>query len=228
MSDPDKPADRRTEEDEARHRARREEMVRAQIERRGVRDQRVLAAMRAVPRHWFVPPRQVDQAYTDQALAIGHGQTISQPYIVASMLELLGLQGTEKVLDVGAGSGYQTALLSHLAREVIAIERIPELAEAAAEALRLLGCGNVRVVVGDGSLGLPEEAPFDAIVVGAGAPEVPRPLVEQLAVGGKLVIPVGDRSLQQLCLARKEASGLRVEDGMGCVFVPLVGEHGWS
>ncbi len=183
--------------------------------------------MRTVPRHLFLPPAQVDQAYSDQALAIGHGQTISQPYIVAAMLELLGLEGPEKVLDVGVGSGYQTALLSRLCREVIGVERIVELAEAAAGRLRLLGIANARIVVADGTLGCADEAPFDAIVVGAGAPEVPRPLLEQLAEGGRLVIPVGDRSLQRMCLARKAAGGVKVEDGMGCVFVPLLGEHGW-
>jgi len=207
---------------------RREEMVRTQIERRGIRDPRVLAAMRAVPRHLFVPPRLRDEAYSDQALSIGHSQTISQPYIVAAMLSLLELKGEETVLDVGAGSGYQTALLSRLAGDVVAIERIPELADAARERLQRLGCDNVRVRVGDGTGGFPEEAPFDAIVVGAGSPEVPRPLIRQLAEGGRLVIPVGDRSLQRMCLVRKEGGRVRTEDGIGCVFVPLIGEYGWS
>jgi protein-L-isoaspartate(D-aspartate) O-methyltransferase len=203
-------------------------MVRTQIERRGVCDPRVLAAMRAVPRHLFVPPRSREDAYADQALAIGHGQTISQPYIVAAMLELLEFKGTEKVLDVGAGSGYQTALLSRLAREVVAIERLDQLAGAAAERLRELRCDNVRVIVGDGTAGAPDEAPFDAIVVGAGSPDVPQPLVDQLAENGRLVIPVGDRWLQRMCLVRKQGSRVRMQDGMGCVFVPLVGEYGWS
>lgn len=215
-------------EDDATDVHRREEMVRTQIERRGVRDPRVLAAMRAVPRHLFVPPRLRDEAYSDQALSIGHGQTISQPYIVAAMLSLLELKGEETALDVGAGSGYQTALLSRLASEVVAIERIPELAEAARERLQRLGYDNVRILVGDGTGGFPDEAPFDAIVVGAGSPEVPRPLIAQLAEGGRLAIPVGDRSLQRMCLVRKEGSRVRIEDGMGCVFVPLIGEHGWN
>jgi protein-L-isoaspartate(D-aspartate) O-methyltransferase len=209
-------------------RRQREHMVRSQLDRRGIRDARVLAAMAAVPRHLFVPERSRSEAYGDQALAIGHGQTISQPYIVAAMLELLALRGDEKVLDVGVGSGYQTALLSGLAREVIGIERVEALAQAAEERLCSLGCENTRVLVGDGTLGLPDEAPFGAIVVAAAAPEVPRPLLDQLAEGGRLVIPVGDRSLQRMCVVRKEAGRTRIDDGMGCVFVPLIGEYGWS
>jgi protein-L-isoaspartate(D-aspartate) O-methyltransferase len=202
-------------------------MVRAQIEPRGVRDPRVLEAMRCVPRHLFLPDRLRSQAHSDEALPIGEGQTISQPYIVAAMLAALRLQGTEKVLDVGAGSGYQTALLSRLAREVIGIERLPVLAERAAACLAGLGYDNARIVLADGTLGYAQEAPYDAIIVGAGAPQVPEPLVEQLAAGGRLVIPVGDRYLQRLLTVTRTADGRRTEDGIGCVFVPLIGEHGW-
>jgi protein-L-isoaspartate(D-aspartate) O-methyltransferase len=202
-------------------------MVRTQIERRGVTDPRVLEAMRKAPRHLFLPDRLRDQAYSDQALPIGEGQTISQPYIVACMLAALRLQGTEKALDVGSGSGYQTALLSLLAREVIGVERIPDLAQRAARRLEELGCDNARIVVGDGTLGYEEEAPYGAIVVGAGAPEVPQPLVDQLAIGGRLVIPVGDRYLQRIVTVTRTARGTKTDDGIGCVFVPLLGEHGW-
>jgi protein-L-isoaspartate(D-aspartate) O-methyltransferase len=203
-------------------------MVGKQIERRRVTDERVLQAMRTVPRHLFVPEHMRAEAYSDQALPIGHGQTISQPYIVATMLEGLQLEGSEKALDVGAGSGYQAALLSLLCRHVIAIERLPELATATAARLARLGYGNVRIIEGDGTAGVPDDAPFDAIVVGAGSPEVPRPLVRQLALGGRLVIPVGDRHLQRIVIVRKTEDGIETQDGIGCVFVPLVGEYGWS
>jgi protein-L-isoaspartate(D-aspartate) O-methyltransferase len=184
--------------------------------------------MRAVPRHLFLPPSRRSEAYADGAVPIGRGQTISQPYIVATMLEMLQLTGEERVLDVGAGSGYQTALLSRLAREVIGMERLPELAEEATRRLEALGCANARVIVGDGTAGAPDHGPFEAIVVGAGSPEIPAPLVEQLAEGGRLLLPVGDRNLQRLLLVRKTASGVRTEEGIGCVFVPLLGEYGWS
>lgn len=203
-------------------------MVSTQIERRRVTDERVLEAMRRVPRHRFVPDHLRAEAYTDQALPIGYGQTISQPYIVATMLEALKLQGHEKALDVGAGSGYQTALLSLLAREVIGIERIPELARAAAARLAALGYDNARVVEGDGTAGMEEAAPFDTIIVAAGSPEVPKPLIRQLASGGRLVIPVGDRHLQKIVTVRKTADGVEMQDGIGCVFVPLLGEYGWA
>jgi len=203
-------------------------MVSTQIERRRVTDERVLEAMRRVPRHRFVPDHLRAEAYTDQALPIGYGQTISQPYIVATMLEALKLQGHEKALDIGAGSGYQTALLSLLAREVIGIERIPELARAAAARLAALGYDNALVVEGDGTAGMEEAAPFDAIIVAAGSPEVPKPLIRQLASGGRLVIPVGDRHLQKIVTVRKTADGVEMQDGIGCVFVPLLGEYGWA
>lgn len=219
----------RTEsEEEERWRQRRLNMVRTQIERRRVTDDRVIEAMRAVPRHLFVPDHLRAEAYSDQALPIGHGQTISQPYIVATMLEALRLQGSEKALDIGAGSGYQTALLSLLAREVIGVERIPELARAAAARLAALGYDNARVLEADGTAGVDEAAPFDAIIVGAGSPEVPRPLIRQLASGGRLVIPVGDRHLQKIVTVRKTKDGVEMQDGIGCVFVPLLGEYGWA
>ncbi len=203
-------------------------MVRTQIERRRVTDERVLEAMRQVPRHLFVPDHVRAEAYSDQALPIGHGQTISQPYIVATMLEALRAEGHEKALDIGAGSGYQTALLSLLAKEVIGVERIPELARAAAARLAALGYGNARIVEGDGTAGMEEAAPFDAIIVGAGSPEVPKPLIRQLAPGGRLVIPVGDRHLQKIVTVRKTEDGVEMQDGIGCVFVPLLGEYGWA
>lgn len=208
-------------------REQRENMVRTQIERRGITDALVLSAMRRVPRHLFLPERLRSQAYTDQALPIGEGQTISQPYIVACMLAALKPTGKGKALDVGVGSGYQTALLSLLYTEVIGVERIVVLAERASKVLAELGYHNARVVVGDGSLGYEEESPFDAIVVGAGAPEVPRPLVEQLAIGGRLVIPVGDRYLQRIVTVTRTPRGTTTDEGIGCVFVPLLGEHGW-
>jgi len=213
--------------DEAYWRQQRHEMVRAQIERRGVTNGRVLDAMRSVPRHAFLPDRLRGQAYTDQALPIGEGQTISQPYIVACMLAALQPTGKGRALDVGSGSGYQTALLSRLYEEVIGVERVVTLAEGAARRLEELGCANVRIVVADGTLGYEEGAPYDAIVVGAGAPEVPQPLVTQLAPGGRLVIPVGDRYLQRITTVTKGAHGATTEEGIGCVFVPLLGEHGW-
>lgn len=203
-------------------------MVRTQIERRHVADRRVLEAMRKVPRHRFVPEHMQGAAYSDQALPIGHGQTISQPYIVATMLEALRLQGPERTLDVGAGSGYQTALLSLLCSEVIGVERIPELARTAAARLAELGYDNARVVEGDGTAGLPANAPFDAIIVGAGSPDVPQPLVRQLAPNGRLVIPIGDRHLQKIVTVRRTEDGVQTEDGIGCVFVPLLGEYGWA
>ncbi|MGQ9730229.1 MAG: protein-L-isoaspartate(D-aspartate) O-methyltransferase [Candidatus Zipacnadales bacterium] len=213
--------------DEIYWQRQREHMIRTQLEPRGIRDPRVLEAMRSVPRHLFLPDRFRNQAYSDQALPIGEGQTISQPYIVAVMLAALRLTGDEKALDIGAGSGYQTALLSHLCREVIGIERLPVLAERAARRLEELGYQNARIVVGDGTLGYAEEAPFNAIIVGAGAPQVPEPLVQQLAPGGRLVLPIGDRYLQHIVTVTKTDDGTILEDGIGCVFVPLIGDHGW-
>ncbi len=201
----------------------RERMVEEQIEARGVRDPRVLAAMRAVPRHEFVPAEERAHAYRDRPLPIGQGQTISQPYIVAVMTELLEVSGDEKALEIGTGSGYQAAVLSQLAREVYTIEIVPELASRAAADLRRLGYANVHVRQGDGYRGWPEHAPFDAIVVTAAPEHVPQPLVDQLAVGGRLVLPVGDL-LQDLVLVTRDAEGVRQERLLGVRFVPMTGE----
>ncbi len=208
--------------------AERARMVTEQIQARGVRDPRVLVALRAVPRHLFVPPEQQRWAYADGPLPIGHGQTISQPYIVARMSELLGLQGDEKVLEVGTGSGYQAAILGHLAREVHTVERVPQLAQQAAERLAALGLENVHVHIGDGTLGWPAAAPYDAILVAAAAPRVPPALLEQLAVGGRLVIPVGDRYHQVLeRWTRHAPDRVQVERFEPVAFVPLIGQEGW-
>jgi protein-L-isoaspartate(D-aspartate) O-methyltransferase len=213
----------------------REEMVCYQIERRGVRDKRVLAAMRKVPRHLFVPRDEWEYAYMDAPLSIGQGQTISQPYIVAVMTELLGLQGApygvqgnEKVLEIGTGSGYQTAILCELAKEVYSLERLPLLAEAAQKRLEELGIKNVRISSGDGTLGWQAYAPYDGILVTAAAPHVPESLLAQLAEGGRLVIPVGPHFSQVLQLWQREGGQLHSEDCMGVVFVPLIGKDGWQ
>lgn len=208
--------------------AQREAMVRNQIEARGVRDPRVLAAMRAVPRHHFVPDHQAGSAYHDSPLPIGQGQTISQPYIVALMTEMLELTGDEHVLEIGTGSGYQAAILGQLAAEVISVERFESLAEEAQENLSELGVDNVRVVVGDGSLGWPPKAPYDAILVTAASPEVPSPLEEQLAEGGRLVVPAGARWTQQLVRVRRVGGQIKRETTISVAFVPLIGKHGWE
>jgi len=204
------------------------DMVARQIRGRGVRSPRVLTAMETVPRHLFVPPELVEHAYEDEALPAGEGQTISQPYVVAAMIEALSLEGNERVLEVGAGTGYLAAILSRVAREVIALEAIPALAESARERLARLGYTNVRIRVGDGSQGLPEAAPFDAILVSAAAPSVPPPLVEQLAEGGRLVIPVGPAERQNLLRIVKRAGRTTQEELFACRFVPLVGRYGWA
>jgi protein-L-isoaspartate(D-aspartate) O-methyltransferase len=203
-------------------------MVETQIRARGVTDSRVLAAMGKVPRHRFIPKHLWDQAYSDYPLPIGEDQTISQPYIVALMTEALELAGPEKVLELGTGSGYQAAVLAELAREVYTIERLPSLARMAQQALDTLGYTNVQVRVADGTLGWGEQAPFDAILVTAGSPQVPAPLVEQLAMGGRLVIPVGDRYTQTLTRVRRAPEGLKHEYLGGCRFVKLIGKHGWQ
>ncbi|MBM4283896.1 MAG: protein-L-isoaspartate(D-aspartate) O-methyltransferase [Deltaproteobacteria bacterium] len=206
----------------------RADMVEAQIRRRGVSDPRVLRALTKVPRHLFVPSHLWEQAYGDHPLPIGEDQTISQPYIVALMTEALDLTGAEKVLELGTGSGYQAAVLGELAREVYTIERLASLAESARLVLERLGYTNIHVRIGDGTLGWPEESPFDAILVTAGSPQVPRPLVEQLALNGRLVIPVGDQYSQTLTRVRKTAAGLQHDYLGGCRFVRLVGAHGWQ
>ena len=207
----------------------RERMVRELVEARGVRDARVLAAMREVPRHLFIREHLRTQAYGDHALPIGEAQTISQPWVVARMTELLEVDATHKVLEIGTGSGYQTAILARLARWVYSLERIPELAHQAIRRMRQLGLLNVKIQAFDGTVGWSEVAPFDRIVVTAGAPEAPRPLLEQLAPKGRLVVPEGDRRRQRLVLYERTAAGkLRRRELEEVAFVPLVGRHGWS
>ena len=228
----------------------RHRMVQVQLRGRGVADERLLAVMDELPRHLFVPERQRTKAYEDEPRPIGSGQTISQPYIVARMTELLGLTGSETVLEVGTGSGYQAAVLGRLAAEVWTVERHPELADRAASLLSELGLENVHVVVGDGTLGLPEHAPYDAVIVTAAGPSVPPALREQLALGGRMVIPTAAGYGQDLLLIEKVpvgglAAGADAAPGeaadpaappfrfrettiLGCVFVPLIGEQGYS
>ena len=206
---------------------RRERMVSDDIESRGIKNPRVLAALREVERHRFVPEPLTLQAYRDGPLPIGHGQTISQPYIVAAMTELLDPQPGDKILDVGTGSGYQAAVLSKLVSEVYGIEIVPELAQSAQKRLSSLGYDNVHVTTGDGWKGLPEHAPFDGIVVAAAAEEMVAPLVEQLAVGGKLVIPVGTRlGFQELRVVEATKRGYKERGLYPVAFVPLVHERG--
>jgi protein-L-isoaspartate(D-aspartate) O-methyltransferase len=208
---------------------RREAMVREQIAARGVTDPQVLAAMRNVPRHLFVPSSDRMAAYRDGALRIEKGQTISQPYIVALMTALLKLSEDAKVLDVGTGSGYQAAVLAEIAAEVHTIERHLELAEVAAERLSSLGYHNITVHQGDGSLGYLPEAPYDGILVAAAAHDVPQPLLEQLNCdGGRLVMPVGSRLSQRLCVWERQGDDLQKRDGISVVFVPLIGQLGWQ
>jgi len=205
----------------------RERMVREQLAARGVRDPRVLEAMGKIPRHLFVEPASVEQAYEDNPLPLIERQTISQPYMVALMTDALELTGGERVLEVGTGSGYQTAVLAELCRWVFSIEKISALAFQAKSVLDQLGCRNVTIRVGDGTLGWPEEAPFDAILVTAGSPTLPRPLVEQLGPGGRLVIPLGPEESQVLERVRRTDSGLEEERLSECRFVKLVGKFGW-
>jgi protein-L-isoaspartate(D-aspartate) O-methyltransferase len=206
----------------------RRNMVARQIRDRGICSERVLEAMQAVPRHLFVPPEQIYEAYADQPLPIGEGQTISQPFMVAAMAEALSLEDNERVLEIGAGSGYQAAVLSLLAREIIAIEAQPLLARSARERLGRLGFRNVQIEEGDGSLGWPPAAPYDAILVTAAAPAVPPPLIEQLAQVGRLVIPVGRAEHQELMRIIKRDAAISQEALYPCRFVPLVGRYGWQ
>lgn len=203
-------------------------MVARQLAGRDIYDPRVLEAFRRVPRHELVPRDLWDEAYDDHPLPIGEGQTISQPYMVAIMLQLLRLRGNERVLEIGTGSGYQTALLAELARTIHSIERVPSLARRAEMDLTRLGYQNVTIRCGDGTLGWPDEGPFDSIVVSAGAPRVPAPLVEQLADGGVLAVPVGTRSFQILTLVRRRGNAVQTEELDACRFVDLIGEHGWE
>ena len=207
----------------------RQRMVDRQLRRRGIHDERVLAAMARVPRELFVPEEVRGRAYDDAALPIGGGQTISQPYMVARIAEELALRGSERVLDVGTGSGYQAAVLAELADDVHSIERLPELAQRAREALAAAGYGDrVHVHVGDGTVGLPEHAPYDAIAVAAAAPEMPKSLYDQLAERGRLVVPVGPRYEQLLQVIVRSPEGPAVLRTVPCRFVPLVGEEGFD
>jgi len=203
-------------------------MVEEQIVARGIRDPRVIAALKKIPRHLFVEEALQGQAYTDHPLPIGEKQTISQPYMVALMTEALQLTGKEKVLEIGAGSGYQTAVLAEVAKAVFSIERILALTMRARKLLEDLGYGNAEIKFSDGTQGWVEESPFDGIIVTAGAPDVPQPLVDQLAVGGRLVIPVGDAYVQDLLRITKTEEGIRKEDLGGCRFVKLIGRYGWT
>jgi protein-L-isoaspartate(D-aspartate) O-methyltransferase len=198
------------------------------LRRKGVRDLAVLRAVQMVPRHLFVPESVRHGAYDDTALPIGSGQTISQPYVQARYLELIGLTGREKVLEIGTGSGYQTALLALLASMVFSVERVPHLAQSARTALANSGIRNVTVLVGDGTLGWRPFAPYDAILVSAASPEIPGPLVEQLALGGRMVIPLGDRASQTLTLVERTGDGVRSSTIADVRFVPLVGQFGFS
>lgn len=208
--------------------AARQAMVRTQLQRRDITDTRVLAAMREIPRHLFVPPAWRSEAYSDRPLPIGKSQTISQPYMVAIMLQHLALQGEERVLEVGTGSGYQTAILSRLAAQVYSIEYFPALAERARTLLHRLGYRNIHVILGDGGLGLPQHAPYNSIVVAAAAPRPPHPLLTQLDDGGRLVIPVGKATRQELLLVTKHANTYDEQRSVHCRFVPLLGPEGWD
>ncbi|MGV8059741.1 MAG: protein-L-isoaspartate(D-aspartate) O-methyltransferase [Smithellaceae bacterium] len=214
-----------------RYRKQRIRMVETQLKIRGITDARVLKAMETVPRHFFVDEGLIDQAYSDNPLPIGEKQTISQPYIVALMTQALELKGKERVLEIGTGSGYQTAILAQLADRVFSIERIAVLASRARKILDKLSYYNVAIRVGDGSYGWKEEAPFDAIVTTAAAPGIPKYLVEQLVVGGRLIVPAGGRDVQtlyKLTRLSEDINDIKKEDLGGCRFVSLIGESGWK
>ncbi|OPX61698.1 MAG: Protein-L-isoaspartate O-methyltransferase [Methanoregula sp. PtaU1.Bin006] len=203
-------------------------MVERQIAARGIRDKRVLGAMLEIPRHLFIPPPYDRSAYDDNPLPIGNGQTISQPYIVALMTELLRPKATDNVLEIGAGSGYQAAVLSLLVRKLTTIERIAAVADLARRNLNSLGISNVTVIEGDGTLGYPAHAPYDGIIITAAAPAVPRPVIEQLAEEGILVAPIGGRDIQDLVILHKKGGNCRQEYYGGVRFVPLIGRYGWE
>ena len=205
----------------------RRRMVQEQLAARGIGDQRLLQAMQEVPRHLFVDEALWSQAYNDHPLSIGEGQTISQPYMVALMTDALGLTGREKVLEIGTGSGYQTAILAKLCDWVYSVERILTLSRQAQRVLEQVGVFSVNLIVGDGTKGYPAEAPFDGIMVTAGAPQVPLPLLAQLKEGGRLVVPVGDKHIQTLMRLTRRGEEYISEDLGGCRFVNLIGEHGW-
>jgi protein-L-isoaspartate(D-aspartate) O-methyltransferase len=206
----------------------RSRMVEYQIRSRGISNPHVLGAMREIPRHLFIPPPYNTSAYDDAPLPIGNGQTISQPYIVALMTELLDPRPEDHVLEIGAGSGYQAAILSILVQHVTTIERIPAVADLARENLAKIGLKNISIIVGDGTKGYPEHAPYDGIMITAATPEIPKPLIDQLAVGGILVAPVGGREIQELITVTKNENGTLRSSHGGVRFVPLIGEHGWA
>ncbi len=219
---------RRMSSESAEERQLREAMVAAQLQARGIDDPRVLGAFREIPRSHFCPPQTpMSEVYGDFPLALGRGQTISQPYMVALMTSLLELRGEERVLEIGTGSGYQAAILGCLAARVDSVERIPELAETAQAALRGLCLDNVHVRVGDGTLGWPRNAPYEAVLITAAAPEPPASLLGQLADGGRMVLPVGSRASQRLLRLRRRRGRIEREWHDLCVFVPLIGEQGW-
>jgi len=206
----------------------RERMVREQLMPRGIKNQRVLDAFRKVERHKFIPEDLRNSAYADFPIPIGEGQTISQPYIVALMTECLNLNGQDKVLEIGTGSGYQAAILAELVKEVYTIERFETLAKRAEAILNEFGYTNIKIKVGDGTLGWEEAAPFDKIMITAASPQIPLPLTEQLKENGKLILPLGESFSQVLTLVEKKKDKFEFMDICGCVFVPLIGKHGWS
>lgn len=208
--------------------AERQKMIQEQLVARQIHDPRVLGAMRNVPRHLFVPDELKPNAYEDRPLPIGNNQTISQPYIVALMVQALELKGSEKVLEIGTGSGYETAILAELCAQVFSIERLEDLAVAAQALLDRLGYRNVSIRVGDGTMGWQEHVPFDAIVVSASSPQIPRPLLDQLAPNGIFVLPMGEEELQSLVLLRKNKDGIKEEYLGECRFVKLRGAYGWE
>lgn len=203
-------------------------MVERQILARGITNPRILAAMRQIPRHFFIPPPYDRSAYEDNPLPIGNGQTISQPYIVALMTDLLNPGASDRVLELGTGTGYQTAILAALAKKVVTIERIPAVAELARSNLSRLGITNVEMVVGDGTTGYPSGAPFNAILITAATPQIPAPLIEQLDEGGRIVAPVGSRDIQELVRLRRTGDRIVESHHGGVRFVPLIGMHGWN
>lgn len=208
--------------------SQRRQMVDKQIISRRIKDERVIKAMFNVPRHKFIPAEKIDYAYEDHPLPIGEGQTISQPYIVALMTACLGLKGEERVLEIGTGSGYQTAVLAELAKEVYSVERFPSFVKQARNTLDELGYKNINIECSDGTLGWKEFSPYDCIIVTAASPDIPRPLIDQLKEEGILVIPLGESHIQVLSVVRKFKERIETEQICSCVFVPLVGECGWK
>ncbi len=210
------------------YRIERERMVKTQLKKRGISNSRVLEAFKKVPRHHFVPKDLADQAYADGPLPIGKSQTISQPYMVAIMTQSAEIVPGNRVLEIGSGSGYQCAILAELGAEVYTIERVPALGKQARETLRRLNYQDIHTRAGNGTLGWAEEAPFDAILITAGAPEIPQPLLDQLAIGGRLVVPLEEDYSQVLYIVRRSQEGFHRERGERCTFVPLIGKHGWK